>query len=236
MARGDRHLELYRQHKKHGAAVQDNAKYSFTILTQGPGKYVRYGPNRVSLNSASASLELHDVNSNTFKAEVYGVFKHFFGAEMSLTTIDHAVHAFRRRVNVAALKPAVIKSLGARLPSHVDYLIQALQRGTAPSADGKTQSWSSGKNMTDFLSYCIMDIMSDLTFTQTLNVQREAKNRHFVSSIPKGVGGMHLVGHSELFISAIPFKRASMAYWMSQCNACFSSTCTRFSSGSLQSE
>ncbi|KAG6358974.1 hypothetical protein INS49_012494 [Diaporthe citri] len=119
---------------------------------------------------------------------------------MSLTTVDHAAHAFRRRVNVAALKPAVIKSLGARLPSHVDYLIQTLQRGTAPSPDGKIQGWSSGKNMTDFLSYCIMDIMSDLTFTQTLNVQREAKNRHFVSSIPKGVGGMHLVGHMQCML------------------------------------
>lgn len=155
---------------------------------------------------------------------------------MSLTTVDHAVHAFRRRVNVAALKPAVIKSLGSRVPAHVDYLIQALQRGTAPSADGKTQSWSTGRNMTDFFSYCIMDIMSDLTFTQTLNVQREAKNRHFVTSIPKGVGGMHLVGHSELSISAISFERISMADWMSQCNACFSSTCTRSSSANLQLE
>lgn len=200
------------------------------------GKYVRYGPNRVSLNSASASLDLHDVNSNTFKAEVYGVFKHFFGAEMSLTTMDHAAHAFRRRVNVAALKPAVIKSLGSRMPSHVDYLIQTLQRDTAPSADGKTQSWSTGRNMTEFFSYCIMDIMSDLTFTQTLNVQREAKNRHFVTSIPKGVGGMHLVGHSELFISATPFEHLSIANWISQCNACSSSTCTRFSSVNLQSE
>lgn len=167
---------------------------------------------------------------------MYGVFKHFFGAEMSLTTVDHAAHAFRRRVNVAALKPAVIKSLGARVPSHVDYLIQALQQGAARSTDGKTQSWSSGKNMTDFLSYCIMDIMSDLTFTQTLNVQREAKNRHFVSSIPKGVGGMHLVGHSELFISTISFKHVSIADWILQCNACFFSTCTRFSSVNLQSE
>lgn len=133
------------------------------------------------------------MNSNTFKADVYGVFKRFFGAEMSLTTTDNAAHAFRRRVNVAALKPAVINSLGARMPSHVDYLIKTIQEGT----DGNTGSWSPGKNMTEFLSYCIMDIMSDLTFTQTLNVQREDKNRHFVTSIPKGVGGMHLAGHSK---------------------------------------
>lgn len=197
------------------------------VLTNIPGKYVRYGPNRVSLNSATASLELHEVNSNTFKADVYGVFKRFFGAEMSLTTTDNAAHAFRRRVNVAALKPAVINSLGARMPSHVDYLITTLQRGTAPGTDGKIGAWSSGKNMTEYFSYCIMDIMSDLTFTQTLNVQREEKNRHFVTSIPKGVGGMHLVGHSKLAYPSSFSQTPSMADYMTQCNACFSSTCTR---------
>jgi cytochrome P450 len=181
IASGGRHLDLYTQHKKHG-------------------KFVRYGPNRVSINSATASLELHDVNANTFKSNVYGVFKRFFGAEMSLTTVDHKLHGFRRRVNVAALKPSIIKGWTGRIKPHVDYFLDVLLQGSATDSASKAEGWSSGKNMTTMVAYCMTDIMGDITFSQTLNVQREEKNRHFVSSIPRGVGGMHMVGHMQWMI------------------------------------
>lgn len=186
-------------------------------LRHGLGKYVRFGPNRVSINCPKASQDLHDVNSNTFKSEVYGVFKHFFGADMSLTTVDHSIHAFRRRVNAVALKPTTIKALGGRVTPHVDYLINSLISGADANATDEAGVWSTGKNMTHSLSYCVTDVMSDLTFSQTLNVQREEKNRHFVSSIPKGVGGMHLVGHSKSTIWSLLSLRELDASLLPQC-------------------
>ncbi|KAI1258794.1 cytochrome P450 [Xylariaceae sp. FL1019] len=174
IASGDRHLELHRQHKRHG-------------------KYVRYGPSRLSINSAVGSKDLHRANANTFKSSVYGSFKHFFGAEMSLTTVDHKIHAFRRRVNAIALNHSAIAGFEARVKPHVDFLINTITQ----SCLSEESSWSSPQNMAHVLAYCVADIMGDMTFSQHWNVQRHKKNRHFVHDLPKGVAGIHLVGHMQ---------------------------------------
>ncbi|KAI8951072.1 cytochrome P450 [Xylaria longipes] len=174
IASGERHLELHRQHKKYG-------------------KYVRYGPSRLSINSALASKDLHSVNSNTFKSNAYSSFKRFFGAEMSLTTSDHKIHAFRRRVNAKALSRVTITNFEPKVKPHVDILVNKI----AQSCLGKEHPWSSAQNMAHLIAYCVADIMGDITFSQHWNVQLDEKNRHFVHDLPKGVAGIHLVGHMQ---------------------------------------
>lgn len=110
IAEGGRHLEFDKQHKKYG-------------------KFVRFGPNRLSINSAQASRDLHNVNSNTFKADAYSSFKRFFGAEMSLTTVDHKAHAFRRRVNMTAITPTAVKEFEDQVTPHVDEFIDIISEG-----------------------------------------------------------------------------------------------------------
>ncbi|KAH6678007.1 cytochrome P450, partial [Halenospora varia] len=153
IANGSRHLELHKQHKKHE-------------------KHVRFGPNHVSINSGAASRDLHDVNANTFKSTAYSSFKRFFGAEMSLTTVDHKAHAFRRRVNMSALTPAAVKSLQKCVTPHVDFLIEKIDR----SIGFNKTVWGPGQDM---------------------GHTRDEKNRHFVHDLPKGVAGIHLVGHMQ---------------------------------------
>ncbi|CAG8976544.1 hypothetical protein HYALB_00011021 [Hymenoscyphus albidus] len=159
------------------------------------GKYVRFGPNRVSLNSGAASRDLHSAHSNTFKSNAYSSFKRFFGAEMSLTTVDHKAHAFRRRVNASALTPAAIKSLEKRVTPHVDLLVAQIDE--AIDKTGTESGWGPSKDMGHAVAYVIADIMGDVTFSQHFNVQRDAKNRHFIHDLPKGVAGIHLVGHMQ---------------------------------------
>ncbi|KAF2973101.1 hypothetical protein GQX73_g675 [Xylaria multiplex] len=112
---------------------------------------------------------------------------------MSLTTTDHKLHAFRRRVNAKALTPTAVKALENRVKPHVDYLISLIQR----SCSSENRLWSSGHNMADRISFCIADIMGDVTFSQHWDVQRNTTNRHFVHDLPKGVAGIHLVGHMK---------------------------------------
>ncbi|RFU74504.1 benzoate 4-monooxygenase cytochrome p450 [Trichoderma arundinaceum] len=177
IAEGGRHLELDKQHKKYG-------------------KYVRFGPNRLSINSAKASRDLHDVNSNTFKADAYGSFKRFFGAEMSLTTVDHKAHAFRRRVNMTAITPAAVKEFEDQVTPHVEEFIDIISEGVGSKLEGE-HGWSSGKDMSYAVAFCIADIMGSVTFGRTWNVQRDPKYRHFVKDLPNGVAGIHLVGHMQ---------------------------------------
>ncbi|KAL7948442.1 cytochrome P450 [Trichoderma barbatum] len=177
IAEGSRHLELDKQHKRYG-------------------KFVRFGPNRLSINSAKASRDLHDVNSNTFKADAYGSFKRFFGAEMSLTTVDHRAHAFRRRVNMTAITPAAVKEFEGQVTPHVDEFIGIISEGAGSKAQGE-HGWSFGKDMSYAVAFCIADIMGSVTFGRTWNVQRDPKYRHFVKDLPNGVAGIHLVGHMQ---------------------------------------
>ncbi|CAJ2505694.1 Uu.00g130880.m01.CDS01 [Anthostomella pinea] len=82
-------------------AIGITRRLAFHPLSSYPGplvaacQYLRFAPNRISINSAEASRDLHSVNANTVKSDVYGAFKRFFGSEMSLTTVDHKIHAFR---------------------------------------------------------------------------------------------------------------------------------------------
>ncbi|EHK45806.1 uncharacterized protein TrAtP1_012868 [Trichoderma atroviride] len=177
IAEGGRHLEFDKQHKKFG-------------------KFVRFGPNRLSINSAKASRDLHNVNSNTFKADAYSSFKRFFGAEMSLTTVDHKAHAFRRRVNMTAITPAAVKEFEDQVTPHVEEFIDIISEGVGSKVEGE-HGWSSGKDMCWYVSFCIADMMGSMTFGRTWNVQRDPKYRHFVKDLPNGVAGIHLVGHMQ---------------------------------------
>ncbi|KAL6866836.1 cytochrome P450 [Trichoderma novae-zelandiae] len=157
IAEGGRHLELHKQHKRYG-------------------KHVRFGPNRLSINSAQASKDLHNVKGVTYKADAYASFKRFFGAEMSLTTVDHKEHTFRRAVNQATLTPTAVKEFEDQVAPH----------------DG-----SSGKDMSYAVAFCLADIMGSVTFGRTWNAQRDPKYRHFIKDLPNGVAGIHLVGHMQ---------------------------------------
>jgi hypothetical protein len=156
------------------------------------GKYVRYGPNRVSINSPEAARDLHDVKSNTFKSDAYGAFKTFFGAEMSLTTVDHKVHGFRRRVNSAGLTPHAVRELEPHVTPHLDYFIKLLAEDAGTKTDGD-KGWGNGKNMANMFAFVIADIMGQCTFSQSWNTQKDEEKRQFVEQLPQGVAGIHLV-------------------------------------------
>lgn len=119
---------------------------------------------------------------------------------MSLTTADHKIHAFRRRVNASALTTKAVQELESRVTPHVDYLIQQINEAASSAqqtADKEHLGWSSGQNMGERIKFCIADIMGDVTFSQHFNTQKDEKNRHFIHDLPKGVAGIHLVGHMQ---------------------------------------
>ncbi|PTB64759.1 cytochrome P450 [Trichoderma citrinoviride] len=174
---GGRHLELDKQHKRYG-------------------KHVRFGPNRLSINSAQASKDLHDVRKKTNKADAYASFKRFFGAEMSLTTVDHKEHTFRRAVNQAAITPAAVKEFEGQVTPHVDDFIDIIAEGAGSKSQGE-EGWSFGKDMSYAVAFCLADIMGSVTFGRTWNAQRDPQFRHFIKDLPNGVAGIHLVGHMQ---------------------------------------
>lgn len=149
------------------------------------------------MNSPAASRDLHRVNSNTFKVYNYSSFKRIFGAEMSLTTINHKAHAFHRRVNVKVITPADMKDFDYLVMPHIDTFIQIISQGTGSVTDGE-EGWSPRKDMSNSVAFCVADIMGSVTFRRSWKVQLDPLYRHFVKDLPNGMAGTHFVsGHGS---------------------------------------
>jgi cytochrome P450 len=95
-------------------------------------------------------------------------------------------HAFRRRVNVRALSAANIKGMEEQILKNIRYFIDTL-------ADGVGQEWSSSRNMSKLVGYLISDIMGDMTFSKSHDMQKKADARDLLTSLPHAVAGIHLV-------------------------------------------
>lgn len=99
-------------------------------------------------------------------------------------------HAFRRRVNVRALNPKSIKGMEEQILKNIRHFCDVL-------VDGDSEGWSSSRDMSRVVGYLISDIMGDITFSKSFDVQRKPDNRDVLSSLPKAVAGIHLVRVSK---------------------------------------
>ncbi|KAI9700996.1 MAG: hypothetical protein M1820_006641 [Bogoriella megaspora] len=154
------------------------------------GKFVRYGPNRVSVNSSTALREIYNVKANVRKSKVYTAVKYFFkDGDMSMTVLDTKRHAYRRRVNVQALRPDAVEVIQDHIIKNIDYFCSHV---IAPEP---TSEWGVPHDFSKIVGYLVSDIMGDVTFSKNWDTQRDATYRHFVDDSALGTAGMHIIGH-----------------------------------------
>ena len=156
------------------------------------GKIVRFGPNRISFNNASALEEIYGFKANTQKSSFYKVFEVFFKVPGSMSTINKKEHKLKRRIVSQALTAAAIKSMETHIIDGVRVFCKNLSNETSVSTE-IAQGWSSLQNMTDSFGRLTFDIIGDLCFGQKWNVTNSGRNRKFVEIIPDGVAGLLLV-------------------------------------------
>ena len=162
---------------------------------RGTGNIVRFGPRRISIRSATALKDIYSVNANVKRSQVYASTAHFFGGTPSSnTTPDMKEHAFRRRVNVRALSPANIKGMEEQILKNVRYFCETL-------VDGDGHDWSSPHDMSKLVGYLVSDIMGDITFSKSFDVQRKPDNRDLLNSLPQAVAGIHLVSDNTMLFA-----------------------------------
>ena len=95
-------------------------------------------------------------------------------------------HAFRRRVNVRAMSAANIKPLEGKILKNIRYFCDQL-------VDSGKDGWGSARDMSKYVGYLVSDIMGDITFSKSWEVQQRPDNRDLLVSLPEGVAGIHLV-------------------------------------------
>ncbi|KAL9593580.1 MAG: hypothetical protein Q9219_007485 [cf. Caloplaca sp. 3 TL-2023] len=181
--KGDRHLEFYELHHQYGDVV-------------------RYGPNRISINTNAALHEIYGTKSNVQKSKFYDVFRAFFEVPGSITLIDKVQHGFRRRITSQALTISAIKSMeGLILDNIRNFCEQIITLGGHGSARKTSDDWSPGENMTEWLARLTFDIVGDLCFGRKWNVTSSERNRSFLEAIPEGTAGLLLAGHMPAILT-----------------------------------
>lgn len=160
------------------------------------GPIVRFGPNRISVNTAEGLAKVYGIKANTQKSAYYNVFSDVFHGDSSLTTIDHEMHAKKKRVISSALSDSSVRAMEELVLKNVRKFTECLitpDKGAAVVASTTTNNWSSPKNMTQWAGYLSFDIMGDICFSGSFGMLDKPDNRFLLHVLSEGVNGLNMV-------------------------------------------
>lgn len=172
--KGDRHLEFWRMHETYG-------------------KFVRFGPNSLSVNSNTALKDIYGFKANVGKSEFYDAFVH--PAPNTHNTRDKEVHARKRRVLSHAFSDSAIKEVERYILANIRTFCDAI--GDLGRVIDEKKGWSAPKNMADWCNWLAMDILGDLCFGKAFHMLDRPDNRYAVDLV--GVAAQrHLIVSSGM--------------------------------------
>lgn len=152
------------------------------------GRFVRFGPNSLSVNSSTALKEIYGFKSNVRKADFYSVFPPTKDTFNTHSSIDKVSHARKRRVLSQAFSETALKSMEKYMLANVRLFCEMLGRAT----DKKPTEWSMALNMADWSNYLTFDVMGDLAFGQTFGMLERSDNR-FAIELVGNAAHRHLI-------------------------------------------
>ncbi|KAK8091784.1 hypothetical protein PG997_002145 [Apiospora hydei] len=153
--KGDIHLDMWRAHEKYG-------------------NYVRYGPNKLMINTAEGLRDIYSVGAGSkfMKATAYRPMVH--RAPNTLTIRGGKDHARRRRIMAQGVSEKAQRGYEHRIMSHIDKLCKV-----AYSSD----TGSEPMDMSKWCNYLSFDIMADVVFGAKYNLLENEKFRYVPEAI-----------------------------------------------------
>ncbi|KAL8789819.1 MAG: hypothetical protein Q9195_006654 [Heterodermia aff. obscurata] len=167
-------------------------------LHQKYGDVVRYGPNRIAINTPTALHEIYSVRSSVQKSSLYTVFQRFFKVASSGSLIDKAEHGSRRRIIGQIVTVPVLKSMEVFILDNVQRFCEQLAGADFEVRDGE---WSPGRDMTDWIARMAIDNIAGLLFGQAWIKLDVGSKREFLASIPAGTKGFLMGGHMPAILT-----------------------------------
>ncbi|CAF9939407.1 hypothetical protein IMSHALPRED_001332 [Imshaugia aleurites] len=193
---GDRHLDFIELHEKYGP-------------------FVRFGPNRISVNTNEGLKEIYGMKCNTRKASYYKTFAHVFKGDSSNTIIDPEKHGRKKRVVTQALSENSIRAMEEHILNNVRTFCRLMCDGNHAGSDGTKKAvheeWSTPKDMTRWAGCLTFDIMGDICFSHSFEMLEKEENRYILDMLPRGVQGLNIVAHMQgllaLHLDKVLFRR-----------------------------
>tara|TARA_R110002003_G_scaffold1122_4_gene22482 strand:- start:8336 stop:9001 length:666 start_codon:yes stop_codon:yes gene_type:complete len=178
--KGSRHLAFHRAHVQYG-------------------KYVRLGPNLLSVNTATGLKTIYGFRSNVRKASFYEAFPSTPKAVSVHSSIDKMQHARKRRVMSHAFSDQAIKSLEKYILANVRVACDLLGRKTNSNLSEKRadeKGWTDPWNVAHWCEWLVFDIMGDLVFGKAFNMLESPQNR-FATEMVGNAAHRHLIVSSK---------------------------------------
>ena len=158
------------------------------------GKTVRFGPNRISVNSSTALQKIYSTAANTTKSQNYNTLNHLFkGVPITATIVgDRKKHTYRKRFHSQALSASSIKGLEELIVRNLRKFCRVVDM--EPSGE-----WTAAKDMSRWMSNISFDTTGDLVFSRNWNLIESEVNRNMPEVIFQGLSGLNLVSkHLDL--------------------------------------
>lgn len=152
-----------------------------TSLTESAGPYVRYAPQRLNINNTQALRDVYSGSKNFAKSGNYRVLRH--GAANTLTMINKAEHARRRRIISQGVSDAALRAHEPTIMAHIKKCFIAVadsdekSLGLLQPISEQEEGWSQPRNMSDWFNWLTFDIMGDVIFGIRYNLLGSAAHR-----------------------------------------------------------
>ncbi|GAP87075.1 putative benzoate 4-monooxygenase cytochrome P450 [Rosellinia necatrix] len=164
---GDLHTDIWLCHEKYGDLV-------------------RYGPNRLVINTEAGLKGIYGHGKNVKKSKGYLRISLVPGVHPTLGTLDNKEHGKLRRILNQGLSDSHIRTmnteisrLAALFASSVGETRDRFNSSLAPGSDG----WSAPKNMTEWSDFFTFDVMSQLVFGTSYHLLTDAANHWIVDGV-----------------------------------------------------
>lgn len=164
--KGQRHIDFYNLHQKYG-------------------KFVRYGPNKISINSNVALHDIYGFRSNVRKAQFYSAFPATKGSWSTHSAIDRAMHARKRRVLSQGFSDTAMKGLQPHILGVIRTFTEAVgdYQGRNVFGEKKQQTWSTPKDMAVWANYMSYDVLGDICYGESFETIERPDNRFALSLV-----------------------------------------------------
>lgn len=156
---------------------------------------MRFGPNRISVNTVEGLHKIYGVKANTQKSSYYNVFNDVFKGDSSLTTIDHELHMKKKRVVSSALSDSSVRAMEGIVLRNITKFTTSLNDSEQEMTDSRDENaWGTPKDMTKLADYLSFDIMGDICFSSPFGMLDRPDNRYILDVLPQGVNALNMVG------------------------------------------
>ncbi|KAF3939249.1 hypothetical protein ABW19_dt0203342 [Dactylella cylindrospora] len=153
--KGVNHYHLYQMHKRYGLMV-------------------RYGPNRVSFNSALAIKEIYGSTKPLKKAGGYKALILRGTADSTFSAIDKLRHGRKRRILGYGFSETALKSYEPIVQERIGKFCEILTK------DSDNEGWSQARNMARLCSGLTFDVMAALVFGRPFRILEDEQGLSFV--------------------------------------------------------